>query len=106
MCLSSNFYVNSTDTFDIMNLNATWAAEQSALYTKNRSGELWLHSSADVAKPIATFYSGMLSSAVAGTILFGRVPNYPGILNATSDPTSGPNTPHYEMIFGVRSYPC
>lgn len=43
----------------------------------------------------------MLSASVASTVLYGRVPDYPGILNATSDPTSGPNTPHYEVIFGV-----
>lgn len=39
----------------------------------------------------------MLSAAVVGTVLYGRVPDYPGILNSSSDPTKGPNSPHYEV---------
>lgn len=40
----SNFHVNSSDTFDSMNNNATWAAEQTALYTSNHSGASLLSS--------------------------------------------------------------
>ncbi|KAF8316095.1 aryl-alcohol oxidase [Clavulina sp. PMI_390] len=38
--------------------------------------------------------------------MYGRVPYKAGILNATNDPTSGPNTPHYELIFGVGLLQC
>jgi len=40
--------------------------------------------------------SGALSNSLAGTIQFGRVP-----LPSSHDPSAGPNSPHYEIIFGV-----
>lgn len=63
---------------------------------------------AEQTKLYQTNHTGMLSAAVVGTVLYGRVPDYPGILNSSSDPTKGPNSPHYEIIFGggyVESVP-
>lgn len=36
---------------------------------------------------------------------FGRVPYKTGVLSAKNDPTSGPNAPHYEIIYGVSLTP-
>ncbi|KAF8315652.1 aryl-alcohol oxidase-like protein [Clavulina sp. PMI_390] len=82
--IQNNFQVTLNDTFDQVNENPTILAEQEALYAKNMSG--------------------LLSASVAGSIGYGRVPYKAGILDASNDPSSGPNTPHYEFIFGGGYY--
>ncbi|KAF8307211.1 aryl-alcohol oxidase [Clavulina sp. PMI_390] len=46
----------------------------------------------------------MLSTSPVSGIMYGRAPYKTGILNAKNDPTAGPNTPHYEIIFGGGRY--
>jgi hypothetical protein len=95
----SKFQVNSTDTADSLNNNATFAAEQLAIYETNHSG-----ASFDALFPtliISVPSPGALSNALAGTVQFGRVPYLPGVLTPSNDPSAGPNSPHYEIIFGV-----
>lgn len=38
---------------------------------------------------------------VGGAMYFGRAPYKQGVLSAKSDPSAGPNAPHYEIIYGV-----
>ncbi|KAF8311886.1 aryl-alcohol oxidase-like protein [Clavulina sp. PMI_390] len=77
---SQDFSTTATDTFDTLHHNATYAAEQMALWTSN--------------------HTGIFAAAVAGTIMFGRAPYKAGILDANTDTSSGPDAPHYEIVVG------
>ncbi|KAF8296920.1 FAD/NAD(P)-binding domain-containing protein [Clavulina sp. PMI_390] len=77
--IANNFYYNGT-SFDSMSNNPNIASAQVALYMAN--------------------HTGMLSTSPVSGIMYGRAPYKTGILNAKNDPTAGPNTPHYEIIFG------
>lgn len=47
---------------------------------------------------------GMLSEQLAGVVQFGRLPYIPGVLDSKTDVAAGPNSPHYEIVFGVRLF--
>ncbi|KAF7375580.1 Choline dehydrogenase, mitochondrial [Mycena sanguinolenta] len=73
--LSNKFYVNSNETFDSINANATLAAEDIAIWN-------------------ATGQGPMVDSALAH-LGWARVPSNP----YGPDTTAGPTTPHYEILF-------
>ncbi|KAF7376529.1 GMC oxidoreductase [Mycena sanguinolenta] len=74
-----SFLVNSTGTWEDAERNATLAAEQLAQWNTTRTGPL-------VDSP--TPQIGWL-----------RVPDNSSIFEQFPDPSAGPNTPHYELIF-------
>ncbi|KAJ7924328.1 hypothetical protein B0H13DRAFT_1601793, partial [Mycena leptocephala] len=78
--VTSVWYVNSTGTFDDITRNGTLAAEDVAVWEQTQMGPL-------VDSPIAH-------------LVWARVPK-----NSFSipDPSAGPNTPHYELLFVVRA---
>ncbi|KAJ7045934.1 aryl-alcohol-oxidase from pleurotus Eryingii [Mycena alexandri] len=71
--------VNSTDTFETAERNATLAAEELVEWNSTRMGPL-------VNTPL-------------GQIGWLRVPDNSSIFERFPDPAAGPNTPHYELIF-------
>ncbi|KAJ6498871.1 aryl-alcohol oxidase precursor [Mycena sanguinolenta] len=73
-----SFYVNSTDTFETADRNATLAAEQFAQWNTTRTGPL-------VNNQLS--HLGWL-----------RIPDNSSALERFPDPAAGPNTPHYELI--------
>lgn len=77
----NTWFVNSTDTFEAANRNATLAAEQFQRWEATHTGPL-----AD-----GTFNQ-------AGWV---RVPANSTIFQQFPDPSSGPNTAHFELVFAV-----
>ncbi|KAJ7629664.1 aryl-alcohol oxidase [Mycena polygramma] len=76
--LINGWYVNSTATFDGIIRNATVAAAEIAQWEQTQMGPL-------VDSPLAH-------------LVWSRVPD--DSLNSTdADPSAGPNTPHYELLF-------
>ncbi|KAJ7481278.1 aryl-alcohol oxidase [Mycena galericulata] len=73
------FLVNSTDTNETADRNATLAAEQLAQWTATRTGPL-------VDTP-------------GSELAFLRLPSNSSIFKRFPDPTAGPNTAHYELGF-------
>ncbi|KAJ7451784.1 aryl-alcohol-oxidase from pleurotus Eryingii [Mycena galericulata] len=76
--LIMGFFVNSTDTYEKAERNATLAAEELAEWNSTRSGPL-------VDNPLS--HMGWL-----------RIPDNSSIFENFPDPSAGPNTPHYEFI--------
>jgi choline dehydrogenase-like flavoprotein len=74
-----SFLVNSNDTLETAERNATLAAEQLAQWNATRTGPL-------VDPP--TSQLGWL-----------RIPDNSAIFKRFADPAAGPNTAHYELIF-------
>ncbi|KAK7006418.1 GMC oxidoreductase [Favolaschia claudopus] len=79
-----SFQVNSTDTWETAERNATLAAEQFAEWNTSRTGPL-------IDPP--TNQLGWL-----------RVPDNASVFEGGRDPSAGLNTPHYEVIFGAGSF--
>ncbi|KAI0087637.1 aryl-alcohol oxidase-like protein [Irpex rosettiformis] len=75
--VTSPFRVNSTDTLDNLN-NATFVAEQLALWQKNRTGEL-----------------GVATGSQLGWL---RLPDNSSIFETEPDPSAGPTSAHFEFI--------
>ncbi|KAF8168607.1 aryl-alcohol oxidase precursor [Mycena galopus ATCC 62051] len=75
--LSNLWYVNSTGTFDSLSRNATLAAADFAQWEQTHTGPL-----AD--SPLAHLVWSRVSDDSFSTL----------------DPSAGPNTPHYELLFG------
>ncbi|KAJ7879141.1 hypothetical protein B0H13DRAFT_2051662 [Mycena leptocephala] len=73
-----SFLVNSNDTYETAERNATLAAEQFAQWNTSRTGPL-------VDNPLS--HMGWL-----------RIPNNSSIFENFPDPAAGPNTSHYELI--------
>lgn len=76
--LPTGFVVNSNDTYETAERNATLAAEQLIQWNTTRSGPL-------VDNPLS--HMGWL-----------RIPTNSSIFELFPDPAAGPNTPHYELI--------
>ncbi|KAJ7347082.1 alcohol oxidase [Mycena albidolilacea] len=74
-----SFLVNSTDTWETVERNATLAAEQLAQWSSTRTGPL-------VDPP-------------TNQLGWFRVPKNSSIFESHPDPAAGPNTAHYELIF-------
>ncbi|KAJ7680733.1 aryl-alcohol oxidase [Mycena polygramma] len=74
-----SFLVNSNNTFETAERNATLAAEQLAQWNTTRTGPL-------VDPP-------------TNQLGWFRIPNNSTIFERFSDPAAGPNTSHYELIF-------
>ncbi|KAI0320623.1 alcohol oxidase [Amylostereum chailletii] len=77
--LSSPYKVNSTDTFDRISQNSTFAASLVAQWEKTHTGELVL--------------------ASAGQLGWLRIPSNASIYASQSDPSAGKTSGHYELIF-------
>ncbi|KAF8199858.1 aryl-alcohol oxidase-like protein [Mycena galopus ATCC 62051] len=75
-----SFSVNSMDTWETAERNATLAAEQLAQWKTTRTGPL-------VDPP-------------TNQLGWFRIPDNSSIFEEFPDPASGPNTAHYEIIFG------
>ncbi|KAJ7457103.1 aryl-alcohol-oxidase from pleurotus Eryingii [Mycena latifolia] len=76
--LFTSFLVNSTDTYETAERNATLAIEQLAQWNATRTGPL-------VDTPVT--HLGWF-----------RLPNNSSIFEQFADPAAGPNTSHYELI--------
>ncbi|KAJ6489556.1 alcohol oxidase [Mycena vitilis] len=74
-----SFLVNSNDTFETVERNATLAAEQLARWNTTRTGPL-------VDTP-------------GNQLGWFRIPDNSAIFERFSDPAAGPNTSHYELMF-------
>lgn len=79
--VTSSFTVNSTNTFDGLTQNATFAAEQLEEWKNGRTGEL-------VAGP-------------SNQLGWFRLPENSPIFDSAPDPSAGPTSAHYEFIFTV-----
>ncbi|KAJ7475206.1 aryl-alcohol oxidase [Mycena galericulata] len=82
-----SFLVNSTDTYETAERNATLAAEQLAQWTATRTGPL--------------------VDAPGSQLAYLRLPDNASIFERFPDPAAGPNTAHYELGFvnGILGLP-
>ncbi|KAG6908850.1 hypothetical protein DXG01_003016 [Tephrocybe rancida] len=76
--LGNAWLVNSNDTLDEISANQTIRDEALQQWEKNRTGPL-------AASPTTH-------------LAFSRIPSDSPIFNSVRDPTSGKNTPHYELV--------
>ncbi|KAJ7434861.1 aryl-alcohol oxidase, partial [Mycena latifolia] len=85
--LFTSFLVNSTDTYETAERNATLAAEQLAQWNATRTGPL---------VNIPDTHLGWF-----------RLPNNSSVFERFADPAAGPNTSHYELIIsnGMLAHP-
>ena len=81
--VTSSYTVNPTKTLDNLAQNATLAAEQLQQWERNRTGEL-------VIGPSNQF--GWL-----------RLPDNASIFQSVADPSAGPTSAHYQLIFTAAS---
>ncbi len=79
--LSTNYEVSSTETLDNLVTNTTLQAEALALWQSNRTGDFTL--------------------GVCNQWVWGRLPDNDPIFNEVVDPSAGPTSPHYQLIFSV-----
>ncbi|EJD00214.1 alcohol oxidase [Fomitiporia mediterranea MF3/22] len=77
--VTASFSVNSTNTLDNLTENATFLAQEEALWLKNRSGLL-----------------GWVSTNQFGWF---RIPVNSSIFDSATDPSAGPTSAHFEFIF-------
>ncbi|KAG6876323.1 hypothetical protein C0992_013370 [Termitomyces sp. T32_za158] len=77
--LGNGFSVNSTDTFDIFFQNTTVRAEDI---------EFWEDKG-----------QGFLVDTIASHLAFIRLPSDDPIFKTNVDPSAGPRSPHYELLF-------
>lgn len=84
--MAMSWTVNSTDTADNLTSDATFFAQQEALWMANHTGEL-----------------GNTVSSHYGWI---RLPDNATIFKTVLDPSAGSTSGHYELIFSVRFKPC
>ncbi|KAJ7680727.1 aryl-alcohol oxidase [Mycena polygramma] len=82
-----SFLVNSNNTYETAERNATLAAEELAQWNTSRTGPL--------------------VDTLGSQIGWLRIPDNSSIFESVPDPAAGPNTPHYELIFsnGALSNP-
>jgi hypothetical protein len=80
----SRYYVNSNSTFQTY-LNASVVNSQIAQWS--------------------TTHQGPLANGITSSIAWLRLPPKDPIFQTFPDPTSGPTSAHYELIFCVRSLP-
>lgn len=76
--VGNQFLVNSTDTFEQLQRNATYAAEQLNLWQTSRRG--------------------ILVDGTFNTIGWLRLPKNSSIFQRFLDPSPGPNTAHFELL--------
>jgi len=76
----NKFEVNAKDTPDSINNDPAYAAKEFELYMKA--------------------HAGGLANGLGGAVLFDRLPQDSPFIGGPDDPVAGPNTPHYELIFG------
>ncbi|TBU34310.1 aryl-alcohol-oxidase from pleurotus Eryingii [Dichomitus squalens] len=77
--LTTNFQVSSNDTLDNLSLNTTFQAEQLALWTNNRTGDFTL--------------------GACNQWAWQRLADDDPIFKNVSDPSAGPTSPHFQLIF-------
>lgn len=77
--VTNQWIVNSTNTLDVMRTNTTFVAEQQALWNSSRAG--------------------LLSLAPSSQVGWLRLPSNSSIFHNTTDPSAGPTSAHYELIF-------
>ena len=82
--VSNVWFVNSTDTLDNIARNATLAAELLQQWNQTKTGPF--------VDPFGTHIAWL------------RLPNNASALQGTPDPSSGPLSPHYELITAVRHH--
>lgn len=80
--LSNQFFVDTNDTFEAIEQNATYATQVT---------EQW-----------ETSLNGPLSNTLANHLGWFRLPSDDPIFDTYPDPAAGPNTAHMEFIIGVR----
>ncbi|KAF8071934.1 pyranose dehydrogenase [Lyophyllum atratum] len=78
--LTNAWFVNSNDTLDNITNNATLKAELLKQWEEHKTGPLVASSATHLA--------------------WARLPGNSSIFNSFSDPSSGHNTPHYELVVG------
>ena len=81
---STKWLVNSTDTRDTLNRNATLFNEAFQLWNETGGGPF--------GNPVATH------------IAWVRLPENSSIFSQFSDPAAGPNTPHIELVTAVCDF--
>ncbi|KAF7376524.1 Aryl-alcohol oxidase [Mycena sanguinolenta] len=77
--ISISFLVNSSGTWEDAERNATLAAEQLAQWNATKTGPL--------------------IDSIVPQLGWFRIPDNSSIFGQVPDPSAGPNTPHYELIF-------
>lgn len=80
--LVGNWLVNGTETYDDINRNATLLGELLNQWNETQQGPL-------VDTP-------------PSHIVFSRLPNNASVFKQVSDPSAGPNAPHFELFVTVR----
>lgn len=80
--LATQYFVNSTTTFEAAERNATLAAEELALYKTNGTG------------PLVVGHSQQIG------------PKNHSIFKSFIDPSAGPTSGHYELLFSVCHCAC
>ena len=78
------FMVNTSNTLDTINRNASLLAQMFAEYQAEKTG------------PLA-------NNPGANQIGWFRLPDHSPVLKQFGDPASGPLSPHFELTFGVSS---
>jgi hypothetical protein len=103
--LYSKFEVDTLDTPDTINNDPSFAAKQLELYMKNKTGILYQMELIYEDSNHELNKLGVLANAPAAAILYDRLPHDSPFVSGPDDPTPGPNTPHYELVFGVSGSP-
>lgn len=77
-------------------------------FSENNTFEPFLRDPAVQAEQIGQWISegqGPMVNTIASQLAFFRLPKSDPIFKTISDPSSGPNTPHYEFLISVCSTP-
>ncbi|RPD56268.1 aryl-alcohol-oxidase from pleurotus Eryingii [Lentinus tigrinus ALCF2SS1-7] len=77
--LTTNFQVSSNDTLDNLTLNATFQAEQLALWTNNRTGDFTL--------------------GACNSWAWQRLADNDTVFQNVTDPSAGSKSPHFQLIW-------
>ena len=77
--LTTNFQVSSNDTLDNLTLNLTYQAEQLNLWVTNKTGDFTL--------------------GACNQWAWQRLPEDDQVFNTVEDPSAGPTSPHYQLIW-------
>ncbi|KAI3595834.1 aryl-alcohol oxidase [Moniliophthora roreri] len=85
--LGNSWFVNETQTWELIARNATYAEEVLDLWETQREGPL--------------------VNTIATQLGWHRIPDNSSIFETHEDPAAGPNTAHYELVFanGLRGTP-
>lgn len=79
--LTTNYAVSSTDTLDQLISNATLQGDQLSQWLESQTGDFTL--------------------GACNQWAWGRLPSSDPIFQTVTDPSAGPTSPHYQLIFSV-----